>query len=106
MAAPRFHDLTVARVNPEAAGAVSITFAVPDELQESFHFQPGQFLTLRTTIDGQEVRRNYSICSTSSKYSQHKQLEVGIRPMAASSSGSRARCTAWALRRGRASRRS
>ena len=81
MAAPRFHDLTVARVNPEAAGAVSITFAVPDELQESFHFQPGQFLTLRTTIDGQEVRRNYSICSTSSKYSQHKQLEVGIRPM-------------------------
>ena len=69
MAAPRFHDLTVARVNPEAAGAVSITFAVPDELQESFHFQPGQFLTLRTTIDGQEVRRNYSICSTSSKYS-------------------------------------
>ena len=81
MSAPRFHDLTVARVNPEAAGAVSITFAVPDELQESFHFQPGQFLTLRTTIDGQEVRRNYSICSTSSKYSQHKQLEVGIRPM-------------------------
>ena len=81
MAAPRFHDLTVARVNPEAAGAVSITFAVPDELQESFHFQPGQFLTLRTTIDGQEVRRNYSSCSTSSQYSQHKQLEVGIRPM-------------------------
>jgi ring-1,2-phenylacetyl-CoA epoxidase subunit PaaE len=48
MAAPRFHALTVARVNPEAAGAVSITFAVPQELRESFHFEPGQFLTLRT----------------------------------------------------------
>ena len=58
MSVPRFHDLTVARVNPEAAGSVAITFAVPDDLQESFSFQPGQFLTLRTTIDGQDVRRS------------------------------------------------
>ncbi len=81
MSAPRFHDLTVARVNPEAAGSVAITFAVPPELQDSFCFEPGQFLTLRTTIDGQDVRRNYSICSTKSKYSKDRQLEVGIRPM-------------------------
>ena len=81
MSVPRFHDLTVARVSPEAAGSVAITFAVPDDLQESFSFQPGQFLTLRTTIDGQDVRRNYSICSTRSRYSQAKELEVGIRPM-------------------------
>ncbi|MDO5625397.1 MAG: 1,2-phenylacetyl-CoA epoxidase subunit PaaE [Pseudomonadota bacterium] len=81
MSAPRFHDLTIARVHPEAAGAVAITFAVPDALQDAFHFQPGQFLTLRTTIDGQDVRRNYSICSTKSRYSKDKQLEVGIRPM-------------------------
>lgn len=81
MSIPRFHDLTVARVSPEAAGAVAITFAVPDELQEAFSFQPGQFLTLRTTIDGQDVRRNYSICSTRSRYRQARELEVGIRPM-------------------------
>jgi ring-1,2-phenylacetyl-CoA epoxidase subunit PaaE len=81
MSAPRFHELTVARVNPEAAGAVAITFAVPDELQDRFAFEPGQFLTLRTTIDGQDVRRNYSICSTRSRYSQARELEVGIRPM-------------------------
>ena len=81
MSVPRFHELTVARVSPEAAGAVAITFAVPDELQDSFAFQPGQFLTLRTTIDGQDVRRNYSICSTRSRYSQARELEVGIRPM-------------------------
>ena len=81
MSTPRFHELTVARINPEAAGAVAITFAVPDELHESFSFQPGQFLTLRTTIDGQDVRRNYSICSTRSRYGQARELEVGIRPM-------------------------
>ena len=80
-AVPRFHDLTVARVNPEAAGAVAITFAVPAELQERFAFEPGQFLTLRSTIDGQDVRRNYSICSTRSRYGSHVELEVGIRPI-------------------------
>lgn len=80
-AVPRFHDLTVARVNPEAAGSVAITFAVPTDLQERFAFEPGQFLTLRTTIDGQDVRRNYSICSTRSRFGSHGELEVGIRPM-------------------------
>ncbi|HMT17521.1 MAG TPA: phenylacetate-CoA oxygenase/reductase subunit PaaK [Ottowia sp.] len=81
MSAPRFHDLTVARVSPEAAGAVAITFAVPPELHGHFDFQPGQFLTLRATIDGQDVRRNYSICSTRSRYARARELDVGIRPM-------------------------
>ena len=81
MSAPRFHDLTVARVSPEAAGAVAITFAVPPELHGHFDFQPGQFLTLRATIDGQDVRRNYSICSTRSRYTRARELDVGIRPM-------------------------
>ena len=81
MSAPRFHELTVARISPEAAGSVAITFDVPDELAERFHFEPGQFLTLRATIDGQDVRRNYSICSTRSRYARARQLEVGIRPM-------------------------
>ncbi|HPL80747.1 MAG TPA: phenylacetic acid degradation protein, partial [Burkholderiaceae bacterium] len=60
-AAPRFHELRVARVNPEAAGSVAITLAIPEDLREAFAFQPGQFLTLRAQIDGQDVRRNYSI---------------------------------------------
>ena len=81
MSAPRFHDLTVARVSPEAAGAVAITFAVPPDLHGHFDFQPGQFLTLRATIDGQDVRRNYSICSTRSRYARARELDVGIRPM-------------------------
>jgi ring-1,2-phenylacetyl-CoA epoxidase subunit PaaE len=81
VSAPRFHDLTVARVSPEAAGAVAITFAVPPDLHGHFDFQPGQFLTLRATIDGQDVRRNYSICSTRSRYTRARELDVGIRPM-------------------------
>src|SRR4029450_2935962 len=45
------------------ADAVSLTFAIPKELADDYRFAPGQYLTLRTTMDGEEVRRSYSICS-------------------------------------------
>ena len=76
----RFHDLTVSRVNPEAAGAVAITLAVPADLRAQFDFQPGQFLTLRADIDGADVRRSYSVSSARSQL-QRGELEVGIRPV-------------------------
>jgi ring-1,2-phenylacetyl-CoA epoxidase subunit PaaE len=79
--APRFHELTVARITPEAAGAVAISLQVPQALQESFQFQPGQFLTLRATIDGSDVRRSYSISSTRQHLQAQGELEVGIRPV-------------------------
>ena len=60
---PRFHPLRVAEVRTETADAVSITFDVPDALAPAFRFDAGQYLTLRTTLDGEEVRRSYSICS-------------------------------------------
>ena len=80
-AAPRFHDLTVSRINPEAAGSVAITLAIPDTLRDIFEFQPGQFLTLRATINGADVRRSYSICSTRSDLGRRHELDIGIRPM-------------------------
>src|SRR6187551_250310 len=61
--APRFHRLAVNDLRREAADAVSMTFAIPRELADDYHFVPGQYLTLRTTMDGEEVRRSYSICS-------------------------------------------
>jgi ring-1,2-phenylacetyl-CoA epoxidase subunit PaaE len=61
--APRFHRLAVNDLRREAADAVSITFAIPKELQDAYGFTPGQYLTLRTMMDGEEVRRSYSICS-------------------------------------------
>jgi ring-1,2-phenylacetyl-CoA epoxidase subunit PaaE len=60
---PRFHRLAVNDLRREAADAVSMTFAIPRELTDDYRFAPGQYLTLRTTMDGEEVRRSYSICS-------------------------------------------
>jgi len=61
--AEHFHALTVAEIVPETADASSLRFAVPEALREAFRFAPGQHLTLRATIDGEEVRRNYSLCT-------------------------------------------
>src|SRR3954463_15257511 len=61
--APRFHRLAVSDLRREAADAVSMTFTIPKELEGDYGFLPGQYLTLRTTMDGEEVRRSYSICS-------------------------------------------
>jgi ring-1,2-phenylacetyl-CoA epoxidase subunit PaaE len=58
----RFHTLEVAEVRPLTADSVEVTFAVPDELEGEFDYLPGQHVALRTTIDGREVRRSYSLC--------------------------------------------
>lgn len=60
---PKFHRLAVRELRRESADAVSLTFAIPDELTDHYTFAPGQYLTLRTMMDGEEVRRSYSICS-------------------------------------------
>src|SRR5450631_4181636 len=61
--APRFHRLAVNELRRESADAVSLTFAIPQALADDYRFSPGQYLTLRTMLDGEEVRRSYSICS-------------------------------------------
>jgi ring-1,2-phenylacetyl-CoA epoxidase subunit PaaE len=61
--AEHFHALRVAEIVPETVEANSIRFAVPDELREKFAFRAGQHLTLRATLGGEEVRRNYSLCT-------------------------------------------
>jgi ring-1,2-phenylacetyl-CoA epoxidase subunit PaaE len=76
-----FHPLKIKRVTPDAAGAAAITFEVPEGLAADFDFAPGQFLTLRTSIDGQDVRRNYSICSPHQRYEAARELDVGIKPV-------------------------
>jgi ring-1,2-phenylacetyl-CoA epoxidase subunit PaaE len=81
MSATRFHDLQIARISPEAAGAVAIALSVPADLRSRFDFQPGQFLTLRADIGGTDVRRSYSISSARSQLQQNGVLEVGIRPV-------------------------
>jgi ring-1,2-phenylacetyl-CoA epoxidase subunit PaaE len=77
----RFHPLRVARIDPEAAGAVTIALQVPDSLRDTFDFTPGQYLTLRSHIEGSDTRRSYSICCTHQHFLQQQELVVGIRPM-------------------------
>ena len=63
MAAPRFHTLTISDLRHETADAISLAFAVPEGLREAYRYTAGQYLTLRATIDGDDIRRSYSICS-------------------------------------------
>jgi ring-1,2-phenylacetyl-CoA epoxidase subunit PaaE len=62
--AVEFHRLTVSDVRRETPEAVSIAFAVPPDLAGAYRFDPGQHITLRAQVDGNEVRRSYSICTT------------------------------------------
>ncbi|MCF8257689.1 MAG: 2Fe-2S iron-sulfur cluster binding domain-containing protein [Flavobacteriales bacterium] len=59
----RYEQLTIKEVVRETPDAVSLVLDVPNELQETYSFLPGQYVTLRTEIDGQDIRRSYSICS-------------------------------------------
>lgn len=61
---PKFHTLEVADVRRETPECVSVSFAVPADLQRDFAFLAGQYLTLKADIDGEEVRRSYSICTS------------------------------------------
>jgi len=71
----KFYPLTVAKVKHETRDAIAVTFAVPPELKTTFAYQQGQHLTLRALIDGEDVRRSYSICSAV----QDETLRVAIK---------------------------
>lgn len=76
--AARFHALKVASIARETPDAVAIGFEVPERLRDAFAFRPGQYLTLRAKIDGQEARRSYSICSMPGE----AMLRVGVKKVA------------------------
>lgn len=58
-----FHSLTIKEVRPETRDAISLAFDLPEALKDAYNFKQGQYLTLRTQINGEEVRRSYSICT-------------------------------------------
>ena len=76
-----FHALAVQSVEQLTEDAVAITFAVPDDLRDNYAYDAGQHLTVRTEIDGVEVRRNYSICAPATSGRLRvavKRLEGGV----------------------------
>ena len=70
-----FHPLRVRAIEPDTAESVIVSFDVPPDLREVFGFTQGQYLTLRTAIDGQDLRRSYSICAGV----DDAELRVGVR---------------------------
>jgi len=73
-----FHPLRVRAVQPDTSEAVVVSFDVPEELRPVFGFTQGQYLTLRKEIDGQDLRRSYSICAGV----DDGELRVGVRKVA------------------------
>lgn len=60
----KFHSLQVANLTQETADATSITFEIPSDLKELFSYKQGQYVTIKATINGEEIRRAYSMSSS------------------------------------------
>ena len=71
----RFHELTIKRIEPEAADSVCLSLEVPARLKKRFEFAAGQYLTLQSELNGEKHRRSYSICSAP----HENELRVAIK---------------------------
>lgn len=74
----QFHQLTVKDIRKETDACVSISFHVPQALQSDFLFKAGQYITLKTVINGESFRRDYSICSSP----KSGELRVAVKEVA------------------------
>ncbi len=77
----KFHRIQVADIYKETKDCSVITFDIPDNLKSDFIYNSGQHLTLRATINGDEVRRSYSLCSSPTQNSWQvavKKIDSGI----------------------------
>ena len=61
---PKFHSLKVRELRRETHDCVSVSFEVPEKLRDEYEFLHGQHLTLKTKLNGEEIRRSYSICTS------------------------------------------
>lgn len=72
----KFYSLKTASVNRETADSVSIELEIPSDLQKEFQYKQGQYLTFRLKINGNEIRRSYSLCSAPSV---ENKLKVAVK---------------------------
>lgn len=72
----KFHSLTVLEVKEETADSKSVSFNVPQDLYLAYDYKPGQYLTLKFQLNGEEVRRSYSLCSSPVL---EEPLKVGVK---------------------------
>lgn len=73
-----FHKLSIKDIRRETSDCISIAFDIPSELQNDFLFKQGQNITIKSIINGEEIRRSYSICSSP----LDNELRVGVKKVA------------------------
>ncbi|MEO8584035.1 MAG: 1,2-phenylacetyl-CoA epoxidase subunit PaaE [Flavitalea sp.] len=71
----QFHSLVIKEIRKETSDCVSISFEIPRHLSKQFEFEPGQNITLKHIISGEELRRSYSICSSPLE----KELRIAVK---------------------------
>ena len=62
--ATHFRTLKIKDIRKETTDCVSVSFEIPDEWTKEFQFKQGQNITVKTVLEGEEIRRSYSICSS------------------------------------------
>lgn len=72
-----FHPLSIKKIERITPNAVTIAFTVPTSLKEVFNYKPGQYITIKKILNGTELRRSYSICSTPNS----SELVVSVKKM-------------------------
>ena len=72
-----FHPITVRNIRRETPDCISVSFDIPEDLEQEFRFMHGQNITIRKNFDGEELRRNYSICTSPSE----KDFRIAIKKM-------------------------
>ena len=70
-----FHKLSIKNIKRETNKAIRISFNVPKNLKDTFAFKAGQYITLKTIIEGHEIRRDYSLCSSP----KSSELKVAVK---------------------------
>jgi ring-1,2-phenylacetyl-CoA epoxidase subunit PaaE len=74
----KFHTLTVSKIERFNADSLAISLTIPDTLRSIFCFEPGQYITFSHSVEGEEIRRSYSIASAPSD----EMLTVGVKEVA------------------------
>lgn len=73
-----FHSLTVSKITSLTPNSVAVSFTIPENLMDTFSFKAGQYITIKHTVSGKEVRRAYSISSSP----EEGDITVGIKKVA------------------------
>jgi len=60
----KYNSLKINTINRETDKCVTLSFDIPDDLKKEYIFKAGQYITLKTTINGEEIRRDYSLCAS------------------------------------------